>query len=37
MVAHSLRHPGSHPVMLNWLLVLVGALLAWLFWPTTSQ
>jgi len=36
VAAHSLRHhdPG-HPVLLDWLLILVGALFAWLVWPAT--
>jgi hypothetical protein len=36
MVTRSLHHLDlGHSLMLNWVLVLVGALLAWLFWPTT--
>jgi hypothetical protein len=36
MVAYSLRRhaPGSFAV-LDWVLILVGALIAWLFWPPT--
>ena len=36
MAAHSLhRLDLEYSVMLDWVLVLVGALLAWLFWPAS--
>ena len=36
MTAHSLHLQDlEHSVMLDWVLVLVGALLAWLFWPAS--
>jgi len=36
MVAYSLRRldPG-HSGLIDWILILSGALLAWLFWPAT--
>lgn len=34
MVTHSLRHPSSSgTTFLDWVLILTGALVAWLFWP----
>ena len=36
MVAHSLRRLGpGHSSLFDWLLVVMGALFAWLFWPAT--
>ena len=36
MVAHSLRRPDpGFPVLLDWILILGGALFAWLYWPAT--
>jgi hypothetical protein len=36
MAAHFLRrHDFAHDPSLDWLLILVGALIAWLFWPAT--
>lgn len=40
MAAHSLRSEGPlsrRPALLNWALVLLGVLLAWLLWPAASQ
>ena len=37
MVAHFLRPDLAHSRFLDWLLVLVGALFAWLFWPATHH
>lgn len=38
MAAHFLRRPGFVPMpSLDWLLVLLGALFAWLFWPATHH
>lgn len=35
MAAHFLRrHDFSRDPSLDWLLILIGVLLAWLFWPT---
>jgi hypothetical protein len=36
MAAHSLRRPDlMHGPALDWFLILVGALFAWLIWPGT--
>ncbi|WP_275976485.1 hypothetical protein [Geothrix alkalitolerans] len=36
MAAHFLRHHDfEHDPLIDWLLILVGALFAWLFWPAT--
>jgi len=36
MVTRSLHHLDlGHSVVLNWVLVLAGALLAWVFWPAS--
>jgi hypothetical protein len=36
MAAHSLRRPdSSHFALIDWALILGGALFAWLFWPAT--
>jgi hypothetical protein len=36
MVAHSLRRSDPGPsALLDWMLILGGALFAWLFWPAT--
>ncbi|HJV48698.1 MAG TPA: hypothetical protein VJ549_05440 [Geothrix sp.] len=36
MAALTFRHPHlEHPDLLNWALVLTGALVAWWLWPTT--
>ena len=38
MAAHFLRrHDFAHAPSLDWLLILAGALLAWLFWPATHH
>ena len=36
MAAHLLRHRDLGN-SLDWLLILVGALFAWLFWPTGAH
>ena len=34
MVAHPIRRLEPAPItLLDWILILVGTLLAWLFWP----
>jgi hypothetical protein len=36
MAAQTLRHLDlEHSMLLDWVLILVGALIAWLFWPAT--
>ncbi|WP_275975836.1 hypothetical protein [Geothrix terrae] len=36
MAAHFLRrHDFAHDPSIDWLLILIGALFAWLFWPAT--
>jgi hypothetical protein len=36
MMAHLLRrHDPGHSMMLDWVLILAGALFAWLFWPVS--
>ncbi len=38
MSAHPLRPRDlSHAPSLDWLLILAGALLAWLLWPTAAH
>jgi hypothetical protein len=38
MVFHSLhRHSQGHGALLDWLLMLAGALFALLFWPPTPR
>jgi hypothetical protein len=38
VAAHSLlRRDPDHSTLLDWLLVLMGALFAWLFWPATHH
>ena len=38
MAAHFLRrHDFTHSQALDWLLVLTGALFAWLLWPVTHS
>ncbi len=38
MATHLLRHlDPAHSPALDWLLVLVGALFAWFFWPATHH
>ena len=38
MAAHFLRrHDFTHDPSIDWLLILAGALFAWLFWPATHH
>ena len=38
MAAHSLRQQDPvHSALLDWGLILVGALFAWLFWPAMQH
>ncbi len=38
MAAHSLHpHDLPRPTLMEWLLVLAGALFAWLFWPASHH
>ncbi len=38
MAAHSFHHQElEHSAILDWVLVLAGALLAWLLWPASFR
>jgi hypothetical protein len=38
MAAHFLRHHDfAHDPSIDWLLILAGALFAWLFWPAVPH